>query len=177
MDEQSDDEFWDEFERILQGGYKEEAPEDKASTDELSTVDIIKGRFEEVKLEYKMPVARDPVWEASFQKQLNDIPKHIMDYLKDLIQKQPGSQPFGTQSVKQSGKSRCSERYRLLHGNSCKGKSKSLGMYQYYYPHLITSVGCFVSSKGDYTRSQARDSNKNKRFPGGNPFIFSFICF
>ena len=45
VDGQSDDEFWDEFERVLQDGYKEEAPKDETLTVEPSTVDTTTYRF------------------------------------------------------------------------------------------------------------------------------------
>ena len=38
MGEQSDDEFWDECERLLQEGYEEETPKDKQPVDKPSTL-------------------------------------------------------------------------------------------------------------------------------------------
>ena len=123
MDEQSDDEFWDDFERVLQDGYKEEALKDETLTVEPSTIDTTTCRFEEVIPEFKTPNILDPVWEASCQKQLDGEPRHIMEYLKDLMQTRLSSQQFGTYFAKRQGKNqRSSERYRLLPGNSFKGK-------------------------------------------------------
>ena len=104
VDEQSDDEFWDDFERILQDGYKEEAPKDETLTVEPSTVDTTTCRFEEVIPEYKTPEILDPVWEASCQKQLDGEQRHIMEYLKDLMQTRLSSQQFGTYSAKRQCK-------------------------------------------------------------------------
>jgi hypothetical protein len=45
------------------------------------------------------------------------------------------------------------------------------GVYRYFHPYLILSVG---KTSPISVKSQARDSNKNKRFLGGNP---CFVCF
>ncbi|GJT00719.1 hypothetical protein Tco_0821888, partial [Tanacetum coccineum] len=42
-------------------------------------------------------------------------------------------------------------------------------MYCYYHPHLTSGDGFDTPRTKKFEESQARDSNKNKRFSGGNP--------
>ncbi|KAJ9557446.1 hypothetical protein OSB04_012060 [Centaurea solstitialis] len=128
MDEQSDDEFWEDFERILQEGYKEETPNENISPIQpkvnLPISDCDDSNDEPLFCQDNPHVSRyeDPFWEASSQKKL-DEPTHIMEYLKDLVLKMPNSHESDIQSANQQSENRYDKWYATLPGGSHKGKS------------------------------------------------------
>ena len=158
MEEQSDDEFWEDFERVLQDGYEEEAPKEDQSPIQqkvnLPTSDCEKSNNTPLLCQdnphtdrYEGVMVQDPFWEASCQKQL-DGPTHIMEYLKDLVPMRPNSREPETQSAIRQGKNRNGKWCATLPGESCKGNVLSPGMYHYFHPCLIASEGCFVLNEG-----------------------------
>ncbi|KAJ9566980.1 hypothetical protein OSB04_002946 [Centaurea solstitialis] len=134
MDEQSDDDFWEDFERILHEGHEEETLKENQSPIQLkvslpisdsdsSNNEPLPCQDNPRTIRYEGVLTRDPFWETSCQKQLVN-PTPITTYLKDL---RSNSRDSNSQSANQQSKNRNGKWYATRPGGSHKGKSTNPG--------------------------------------------------